>query len=571
MTYSHFERLSALDGSFLGIEDGVSHMHIGSVALFEKGPFRTADDGVDIERICRMMEAELHRVPRYRQRLLQTPIFGQPVWVDDHHFNLGYHIRHTHLPRPGDDRQLKRLAARLMSQELDRGKPLWEMWVVEGLEHDRFAIITKVHHCMIDGVGSVQLTGAMLRPTAEVRDPVDPPPPWIPRPVPSSLALVAAELAHRIATPVKTLASAALAMVRPWEALSGLRDMTASVAATLGTGIHSASPTPLNTDIGPHRRFDWTIADLEALKDVRTRHGGTVNDVVLSVLAGAMRTYLRRRGLDPDALDFRVMVPVNVRDAGSREHVGNRVAMMVVRLPLDERDPVKRLQRTVVETWRVKRSRQAAGTQMIESLSDATIPAIMVQFANLTALARPYNVVTTNVPGPPIPVYVAGARLLECYPLVPLFANQALGVALFSYAGKLHWGFNADWDALPDLHELVQSVEREIAVLTEGEGEEARPRAPLATHGRPSRHAAPRSRRAAVATAAPATKRAPGRSVKRSPLTVASGTSGMSPLDGRTIGIAATSSTSRRTSTPGITRTSATPPAVSSKSPTGVA
>lgn len=474
MAYSHFERLSALDGSFLGIEDGVSHMHIGSVAVFEKGPFETADDGIDIERIRRLMEAELHRVPRYRQRLVQTPIFGQPVWVDDRHFNLAYHIRHTHLPRPGDDRQLKRLAARLMSQELDRGKPLWEMWVVEGLEHDRFAIITKVHHCMIDGVGSVQLTGAMLRPTPEASDPPEAPP-WIPRPAPSSLALVAAELGHRIVTPVKALASAALAIGRPWEAVNELRDMTASVVATLGTGLHSASPTPLNTDIGPHRRFDWTVADLEALKAVRARHGGTVNDVVLAVLAGAMRSFLRLRGLDPAALDFRVMVPVNVRDAHSRDHVGNRVAMMVVRLPLDEHDPVKRLQRTVAETSRVKRSRQAAGTQMIESLSDATFPAIMVQFANLTAMARPYNVVVTNVPGPPIPVYVAGAKLLVCYPLVPLFANQALGVALFSYAGKLHWGFNADWDVLPDLHEVVEAVEREVAALTDGVREEPPP------------------------------------------------------------------------------------------------
>jgi WS/DGAT/MGAT family acyltransferase len=468
MTYSHHERLSALDNSFLGIEDGVSHMHIGSVAVFDNGPFKTAHDGVDIDRIRRMMEAELHRIPRYRQRLLQTPVFGQPVWVDDQHFNLGYHVRHTHLPRPGDDRQLKRLAARLMSQELDRGKPLWEMWVVEGLERDHFAIITKVHHCMIDGVGSVQLTGAMLRPTPEVRDPVDPPPHWIPRPAPSPLALVAAELGHRVATPLKALASAALSIVRPWEALKELRDMAASVGATLGTGFSSASPTPLNTGIGPHRRFDWTVADLDALKAVRTQHGGTVNDVVLAALAGAMRTFLHHRGLDPNTLDFRVMVPVNVRDAQSRDHVGNRVAMMVVRLPLDERDPVKRLQRTVAETSRVKRSRQAAGTQMIESLSDATFPAIMVQFANLTAMARPYNVVTTNVPGPPIPVYVAGARLLACYPLVPLFANQALGVALFSYAGTLHWGFNADWDALPDLHELVQAVEGEIAALTGG-------------------------------------------------------------------------------------------------------
>ena len=241
MTYSYFERLSALDGSFLAIENGASHMHIGSVALFERGPFGTADGGVDIERIRSLMESELHRVPRYRQRLAHTPLFAQPVWVDDQHFNLAYHIRHTHLPRPGDERQLKRLAARLMSQELDRGKPLWEMWVVEGLTDDRFAIITKVHHCMIDGVGSVQLTGAMLRPTPDVETPVDPPPRWIPRPAPSSLELLAAEVGHRVVTSVKALASAALATLRPWDALSGAREMTAALADTLGTGFHSAS------------------------------------------------------------------------------------------------------------------------------------------------------------------------------------------------------------------------------------------------------------------------------------------------------------------------------------------
>ncbi|MCC6847201.1 MAG: wax ester/triacylglycerol synthase family O-acyltransferase [Deltaproteobacteria bacterium] len=465
MTYAHFERLSALDNSFLGIEDGVSHMHIGSVAIFEKGQFGTPAGGVDIEAIRSLMESELHRVPRYRQRLRRTPIFDQPVWVDDPHFNLNYHVRHTHLPLPGDDRQLKRLAARLMSQALDRGRPLWEMWVVEGLPDDRFAIVTKVHHCMIDGVGSVRLTGALLRPTPDRPTAIDPPPSWIPRPEPSPTELVVAELAHRIATPARALAAGVRAAAQPARALGGARDIATALGASLGAGLRSASPTPLNVPIGPHRRFDWTTADMEALKAVRARHGGTVNDVVLTVLAGALRAFLRRRGLDPNALDFRVMVPVNVRDTTSRDEVGNRVAMIVVRLPLAERDPLERLRLTVAETMRVKRSQQAAGTQLIEALSDATFPALMVQFANLTALARPFNVVVTNVPGPPIPVYIHGARMLAAYPLVPLFTNQALGIALLSYAGTLHWGFNADWDALPDLHELVEAVERELAAL----------------------------------------------------------------------------------------------------------
>jgi WS/DGAT/MGAT family acyltransferase len=466
MAYSHFERLSALDNSFLAIEDGASHMHIGAVAIFEGGPFMTPDGGVDIERVRRMIETDLHRIPRYRQRLRRTPYFDQPVWVDDDRFNLSYHVRHTHLPKPGDDRQLKRLAARVMSQELDRGKPLWEMWVVEGLADGRFAIITKAHHCMIDGVGSVHLTGAMMRPTADLDPRFDEPPPrWIPRAAPSPQELLLAEAGHRVLAPLKALLAGGQAAIRPWSAVTGARDVVAQLAETLGTGLSSASPTPFNVDIGPHRRFDWTVVDLAALKAVRTRFGGTVNDVVLAVLAGALGSFLHRRGMDPGRLDFRVMVPVNVRDATTRDDLGNQVAMLVVPLPLGERDPARRLERTIEETRRVKHSRQAAGVQLIEALSDATSPALMVQFARLTTLARPYNLVTTNVPGPPIPVYVSGARMLACYPLVPLFANQALGIALFSYDGRLHWGFNADWDALPDLHDLVQAVERELAII----------------------------------------------------------------------------------------------------------
>jgi WS/DGAT/MGAT family acyltransferase len=466
MRYTHFERLSALDNSFLAIEDGVSHMHIGAVAIFECGPFATPEGGVDVERIRRMIANDVHRVPRYRQRLLRTPLLGQPVWVDDEHFNLAYHVRHTHLPKPGDDRQLKRLAARVMSQELDRGKPLWEMWVVEGLPDDRFAIVTKVHHCMIDGVGSVQLTGAMMRPTPEVDGRFDQAPPrWMPRPAPAPAELLVSELWHRTLASAQAVAAGARELLAPRSAVRAACDVLAGIGESLGTGMSSASATPLNVDIGPHRRFDWIAADLAALKAVGTRMGGTVNDVVLAVLAGALGAFFHRRGVDPKGLEFRVMVPVNVRDAATRADVGNRIAMLVVPLPIGERSPVRRLERTIEETRKVKRSRQAAGVQWIEAISDVIVPDLMAQFARLTALARPFNLVTTNVPGPPVPVYAAGARMLACYPLVPLYRNQALGVALLSYDGRLHWGFNADWDALPDLHDLVALVERELATV----------------------------------------------------------------------------------------------------------
>jgi len=466
MAYTYFERLSALDDSFLELENGRTHMHIGAVAVFEGGPLVTPEGGVDIERVRRLMEAGIHRIQRYRQRLAWVPVFGHPVWVDDDHFNLVYHVRHTHLPKPGDERQLKRMVARLMSQELDRGKPLWEMWVVEGLENGRFAIVTKAHHCMIDGIGSVELTGSIMRPTPDM-DPAleEPPPRWIPRPAPSPLELFTAELTRRATAPLKAVGAATRLLSAPRVTLGAARDTAMGFVEAIGAGLRPASPTPLNVEIGPHRRFDWTVTDLAGLKATRSRHGGTVNDVVLAVLAGALGRFFHRRGIDTQRLDFRVMIPVNVRDAVTQRDVGNRVTMMVAKLPIDERDPIRRLQRTVEETRRMKSSRQALGLQTLEELSDWTFTTLFTEFARLTSVSRPYNLVVTNVPGPPFPVYICGARMTACYPLVPLFANQALGIALFSYDGRLSWGFNADWDAVPDLHDLVELVDRELGVM----------------------------------------------------------------------------------------------------------
>ena len=476
MAYTHAERLSALDQSFLALEEGPSHMHIGAVAVFEAGPLTTPAGGIDIDRIARLMEAGIHRIPRYRQRLAWSPGFQHPVWIDDPRFNLAYHLRHTHLPRPGDDRLLKRLAGRLMSQQLDRGKPLWEMWIVEGLEHDRFAIVTKAHHCMIDGVGSVELTGSVMRPTPE-DDPrlAEPAPRWMPRPAPSARELWLREALHRTTAPLALARLVRDAVTAPRATFAQASATTSGLADAMRASFRPASPTPFNVEIGPHRRFDWTTMDLGRIREVKTRLGGTVNDVVLAIFSGALRRFFHRRGLTVDGLDFRAMLPVNVRGAG--EHMGNRVAMMAVRLPLDVADPRERLARVVAETTRVKHSHQAAGIQALEELSDRTFTSIFTEFARLATLSQPYNVVVTNVPGPQFPVYVLGARMLACYPVVPLFQNQALGVALFSYDGRLFWGFNSDWDVVPDLHDLVAAVEHEIdafgAAGALGQGEAA--------------------------------------------------------------------------------------------------
>jgi WS/DGAT/MGAT family acyltransferase len=466
MPYAHAERLSALDASFLDLEDQNAHMHIGAVALFEAEPFLGPTGGVDIERIQHLMEAGLHRIPRYRQRVAYLPPFRQPMWIDDDRFNLTYHIRHTHLPAPGDERQLKRLAGRIMSQQLDRGKPLWEMWVVEGVEGNRIAFITKVHHCMIDGVGSVELTGSLMRPTPDP-DPrlAEPAPRWIPRPAPSTAQLLATEALRRGRDALAAASAVRELVTEPRRTVRAALDATRGVGEALAAGFRPASPTPFNVRIGPHRRFDWTSMDLGTIKHVRARLGGTLNDVVLAIVTGALRRFLHRRGIAVEDLDFRAMVPVNVRAETQRGHMGNRVAMLVARLPLAERDAQARLARVAEETGVLKRSHQASGIQTIEELSDHTTTTLFMLFARLAAASRPFNLIVTNVPGPQFAAYMLGSPMVACYPLVPLYQNQALGIALFSYNGRLWWGFNADWDALPDLHDIVEAVETEFAAL----------------------------------------------------------------------------------------------------------
>jgi WS/DGAT/MGAT family acyltransferase len=465
MEFTYSERLSALDATFLQLESHNAHMHVGAIALFDAAPLRAKDGTIDTERIQRMVRVGLHRVPRYQQRLATVPLFGNRAWVDDDRFNLHYHVRHVGLPPPGTDRQLKRLAGSIMSQQLDRGKPLWELWVVEGLEGDRVALITKAHHCMIDGVGSVELTGALMTAQAEMEAQIDDPPRWIPRPAPTPVDLFWAELRRRAAEPVELLGATRQVLRAPLKSLNAAGRTIASVWEALATGLQPSSPTPLNSDIGPHRRFDWLEMDLAAVKEIKTRLDGTVNDVVLCIVSGALGRFLKARGMRPDRLDFRAMIPVNVRTESQRNDMGNQLVMLVTQLPLGERDPVRRLRRTSELMHRAKDSGQKRGVQTIEALSDLMFTTLFSSFARLAAASRPYNVVVTNVPGPQLPTYFLGAQMRAAYPVVPLFENQALGVALFSYDGKLFWGLNADWDAVPDLHDIVLGLQKEYDLL----------------------------------------------------------------------------------------------------------
>jgi len=473
-----YDRLTFLDTSFLLTEGPTTHMHIAGTATYEAGPLKTAHGGIDIDKIRAYVESRLDRLPRYRQVLSYVPIENHPVWVDDQHFNIHYHVRHTALPRPGDARQLKRLSGRIVSQQLDRSKPLWEMWVVEGLENgEHFALITKVHHCMIDGMSSVDLLNVLLAP--KPRDLIEAPARWIPRPVPTGWELLQSETWRRVRAPFDGLQNVREIVRGIGDPRSDLRSMLRAVRDTLRTTFRAVSDTPLNRPIGPHRRFDWLAMDLEEVKAVKNKLGGSLNDIVLTTVTGAVQRFLEGRRVNVDFLDFRVMAPVSVRTEEERGTLGNRVSAWMIDLPLSERDPIKRLAKIRAATERLKNTKQAMGAEMLTRVGEWTPTTLLSLGARMVTRALPFNLVVTNVPGPQVPLYLLGAKMLDNYPFVPLTDFLGLGIALFSYAGQLCWGFAADWDLLPDLRDFVVAIEDAFRQLREKaglqEGEAARP------------------------------------------------------------------------------------------------
>jgi WS/DGAT/MGAT family acyltransferase len=459
-----YDPLTALDNSFLIAESPKSHMHIAGTATYEAGPLRTADGGIDVDRLRAYVESRLHLIPRYRQVLSYVPIEQRPVWIDDRHFNIHYHVRHTRLPRPGDTRQLKRLAGRVMSQQLDRSKPLWEMWVVEGLEGgEHFAIITKVHHCMIDGMSSVDLLNVLL--AVVPNDHIESVPRWLPRPAPDSWQLLASEAARRARAPLELARSFRRILDDVGDPRSDVRVMLRALRDMLRSSLRFVSDTPINRPIGPHRRVDWHAMSLDDVKSVKNALGGTLNDVVLTTVTGAIQRFLEGRRVNVDVLDFRVMAPVSVRSESERGTLGNRVSAWILELPLAERDPRRRLALICERTARLKDSKQAMGAAALTRVAEWTPSTLLSLGARMMTRALPFNLVVTNVPGPQVPLYMLGARMLDNYGHIPLVDYLGVGIVLFSYAGTLCWGFTADWELVPDLHELVIAVRDSFAEL----------------------------------------------------------------------------------------------------------
>jgi len=486
-----YERLSAQDSSFLIFETPTTHMHLGGTTIFDIGPLKTPSGGVDIDRIRRYIGSRLHWIPRYRQKLKFIPIENHPVWVDDERLNLHYHVRHTSLPKPGNDKQLKDLSARILSQQLDRGKPLWEVWIVEGLEGNRFAMIVKTHHCVVDGISGVGLMSVLLNPTQD--DSIAPAPEWRPRPAPGAADLMRDALLHRAAQGAQ--------IGRALRDLVGKSQRRSRVAENLGTawemvteGLKPPAATPLNQPIGHYRRFDWKAFPIEQVKEIKTRLGGSLNDVVLTTVAGAVRDFLAHRGALPKRLDYRAVVPVSVRSNEEQGSGGNRVSAWLLSLPVTQSDPRQRYETVRRTTERLKKSNQAKGIEILTQLAELSTP-ILTLGVGLAARMNPYNLIVTNVPGPQAPLYMLGSPMIEGFPHVPLFENQGLAVALFSYNGLLCWGFNADWDLVPDLDVFVTAIERSFAALySAATGAVRRP----AVAKRPARnHAAARGRKRA--------------------------------------------------------------------------
>jgi len=454
------DRLTSIDASFLSNESGTSHMHIGAVTIFE-GPPPSYED------LLEHVDSRLHLVPRYRQKLAFPPVeTGRPFWVDDPQFHLGYHVRHSALPPPGDEAILRRMAARVFSQHLDRTKPLWELWLVEGLRKRRFALISKTHHALVDGISGVDIA-TVLFDVKPVPEPVKAEHEWIPSPSPSGAELAARGAGAVARSPLGAARRLASAVSSPKAAARSVQDAAEGLGEVAWEFANPAPELPLNAPIGPHRRYTWVRGDLDELKRIKAELGGTVNDVVLCAVAGALRRWLHARGVRTEGLELRALVPVSIRATDQRGHLGNQIAAVRGPLPVYIEDPVARL-RTVREAMDgVKSSKKALGAEVITRFNDFAPPTLLAQASRINFSTRLFNLIVTNVPGPQIPLYVLGRELLDIFPVAFLPKDHALAIAIMSYNGRIDFGLLGDYDAMEDINLIAEGIEAEIRQLLE--------------------------------------------------------------------------------------------------------
>jgi WS/DGAT/MGAT family acyltransferase len=443
-------------------------MHVASVAIFE-GPAPA------LEEVLAAIASKLPLVPRYRQRVRVPPLhLARPLWVDDPHFNLEYHVRHTALPRPGDEEQLRSVVSRVMAQKLDRSKPLWETWIAEGLADGRWALISKVHHCMVDGASMTDLMSVLFDSEREPR-PL-PARPWQPEAEPGAARIVTSAVAARVSSPTDA-ARGALSAARGPARTAGQAVELARALTSLRSLLRPSAGSSLNGPIGPHRRWAWARGRLSDVQAIRRAHEGTVNDVVLAVVARGFRDLLLARGESVDRV-VRTMVPVSVRTSEERGTYDNRVSAMFADLPVWIADPVERLAAVHAQMQGLKERRQAVAGSTLTSLSGFA-PAMLLALSGRVATRTPQrsvNTLTTNVPGPQHPMYLVGRRLLEYFPFVPLGGHVRIGVAVVSYDGELSFGITGDYEAAPDIGLIAAGIEAGLAELVPGAPPPAAPR-----------------------------------------------------------------------------------------------
>jgi WS/DGAT/MGAT family acyltransferase len=454
------DRLTPLDASFLHLEDASSHMHVAAVMVFE-GRTPAYDDFVSY------VESRLHLVPRYRQRLATVPLGqGRPSWADDPHFDIRFHVRATALPRPGGEYELQVLAARVFSQPLNRRRPLWEMWLVEGLEGGRFAIVSKTHHALVDGIAGMDILSVLFSPEERPEET------WRPRPAPGGAELLARALFERATIPAEVARSATALVRRPRRLVGAAMQTAVGLGAMAWAGLSPAPPSPYNRPVGSDRRFAWVRTGLDDLKAVKNELGGTVNDVVLTVVTRALRRDLLRRGVDVEGLELKAFVPISIRGEDERGQTGNRVAGMIVTLPVSCEDTRTCLRRVGAITREMKDSGQALGARTLTELSGFAPPNLLTQGARLAARQRFINLVVTNVPGPQETLEMEGARLTDVFPMVPLGANLAFGVAIVSYDGGMNFGLVSDFDSVPELDDIAEDFEAAVQEVLAAAGVE---------------------------------------------------------------------------------------------------
>jgi len=459
MAHYNYSPLSAQDNDFLRWESAALPMHTSAIQIYRTGGLANEHGGIDFDRVKRATESILHRMPRYRQKLKWVPGTDRAVWVDDSSFNIDYHVRHVSLPRPGTDPQLKNLASRIMEYPIDRSRPLWETWIVEGLEGDRFATIAKTHHCMIDGSSGMDLANLMM--SREPRSEIPEPPRYVPRPEPSSIALRREDQVRRWLGPARLARQLRRFASAHEDPLREIGDRTRAVAEMARFKLSPASQTPINGPVGPHRIFDFGDVPLGELKAIRKELDASINDLVLTIVTGGLRRFLSRRGIRTDGLDFRVSTPVNVRTERDRGRLGNRVSSWIVPLPLDEADPLAQLARIHDTTTALKDSNQAVAVETMNALHE-WIP-IDIQGAS----EGTQNMIVTNVPGPQFPLYLLEAELQGIYPQAPLIQNLGLVIGVISYNGGMCWGINGDHDRVPDLGDFREDILRSFEILSD--------------------------------------------------------------------------------------------------------